>query len=227
MKRVLTPAEQSLVAHAQPMVPRLAAQYARRNASVHVSDFESAGHEALVLCIDRHRPEDGTFEQFAFRRVCGAMQDVARKAMRVLSRERARSVALSPVDLDDAPRDMTSLWEQDEADHRGPLLRDLRLQIAAFTAAELEAPETGEDAMIDAHARALAMTAIRSAVAELPPNEQAVYHHLYREETPVAEAAAAIGIEERSVLRISARIRKKLAEKLEPLVEGWRTPAPA
>ncbi len=227
MKRVLTPAEQALVAEAQPMVPRLAAEFARRNVSVHVSDFESAGNEAIVLCIDRYRPEYGTFEQFAFLRVRGAMLDAARKALRQLSRERARAGPLAAVQREDEPQDISSLFQQEQEDHRDRLVRDLRLQVASFTAAELEAPDTSEDAVVDTHARAEALRAIRSAVEEMPSNEQAVYRHVYIDEIPFAEAASAIGIEERSVHRISARIRRKLVEKLEPVVSGWRTPSPA
>ena len=61
---------------------------------------------------------------------------------------------------------------------------------------------------------------VRSAVAELPPDQRAVVvmHHL--EGVPVAEIAAALGVRPGTVMSRLARAREAMKERLRPYVEA-------
>ena len=181
------------------------------------SDLESAGNEALVVCALRYRESEGDFEAFAFLRVQGAMLDAGRKALKHFTRERRLEGQLFPVpELRFASRQdqVAALFDETEASSRDALVRDVRLQAAAFTAADLERDETSEDAVVDAHHRNAALTAIREAVGTWDERDQRLYRMLFPEEATNAEAAEALGVTERTVIRMAHRIRERLADAL-------------
>ena len=113
-----------------------------------------------------------------------------------------------------------ALFKETDASSRDALVRDVRLQVAAFTAADLERDDTTEDAVVDAHHRKAALAAIREVVGNWDEREQRLYRMLYPEEATNAEAAEALGVAERTVIRMAHRIREKLGEALAGLVSS-------
>ena len=194
---------------------------AKKYPSVHVSDFESAGNEALVDFTLRYSPEDGPYEERASYHVRYAMMDVARKALRNFTRERPRPEQLKtprgeePQTIEEAA---AAMFAAADISPRARVLRDLDLQAAAFTAAELEQEARDAHDVIEAHHHAHGLHALRAAVEEFEPRERQVYVALYREERQVNEIAEALSVDRRTISRILERIREHLAARLRPLV---------
>jgi RNA polymerase sigma factor (sigma-70 family) len=217
----LTAEQQALCASVPRLVSRLAKRHAGRTPSVDRSDFESAGDEALVACTLDYRPEDGSFEEHALARVDYAMRDVARKAMKIFTRERPRREQLRPARREDfdTPEEATAaMFAEADMPPRARLLRDLELQAAAFTAAELEQEERAAVDVVETQHRALELRALRAAVEELEARERAVYEAIYREDRQVNEIAEALGVDRRTISRITERIREHVAVRLRPLL---------
>ncbi len=221
MSAALTTDQQALCTEVRHLVGRQAERIARFNPSVDESDLVSAGNEALVDAAVAYRPQDGEFEKYAFCRVRGAMLDVVRRSMRSFGRERRHEQVMRPT-RDPVYKTLEEATAATFAASETPMIdrvnRELELQAAAFTAAELEQEERASDDVVDVHHRELALRTLREAAEELGERERAVYVALYREERPVLEVAQSLKLSRRTITRIIEQIREHLTLRLRPLL---------
>jgi len=100
-----------------------------------------------------------------------------------------------------------------------------RLEIAASSLGDGDAPLRGVEDTSSERPEAMTVSAelrqqVRSALAEIPPEQRAVVvmHHL--EGLPVTEIARALGVRPGTVMSRLARAREAMRVRLKPYVEG-------
>jgi RNA polymerase sigma factor FliA len=229
-----TRARDRLILSYAPMVKYLACRKMRELPShVELDDLVSAGLIALIGAVDRFDPDKGaTFEQYAWRRVSGALLDELRGqdwAPRRLRRS-GRAIAQARDELQSrkgrlpSELELACKLEQGVAELRRELEDLSRAEVLSLSKATqgldhpqsvelgetLEAPPGSHDPEVVTLARER-LAVVRQAISGLSQREQQILMANI-ENVPGLDIARAFGITESRVSQIMTSIRRKLSQ---------------
>ncbi|MFZ0040437.1 MAG: sigma-70 family RNA polymerase sigma factor [Solirubrobacteraceae bacterium] len=201
-----------------------------------VDDFISCGLEALIRCVDRYEPDRGaTLEQFAWRRIHGAVLDELRRfdwAPRSLRRsERELNLAREQFTVlhGRLPTrfELSEILAIDECELTRLLDDIARSDVGSLNALVVGEDETASERMDvvasqdracdpeHAAMRGRALASFRAAFDELPDRERTVAVLLHVDNLTLRQTGEIIGVSESRVCQIHARLKRGLRERLE------------
>ncbi len=212
---VLSLEQQSLADGMMARVKPMARWMHGRNPSVDYDELESACQWAVILSVQRYRPESGSFEHFALKTMRLEMKNVVRKTHGQRLRESARATRDFDSDGDDGPMTADGLEASinSPAHHdRTDVVRNLRLRAAHAALVTLH--DEGEDEHHRRRQWAMAYRVVDELVERLPPEQRAFYVEFYRNGLTLDEVAAIIDKNVRATRRVGDRVRQAVADAL-------------
>jgi RNA polymerase sigma factor (sigma-70 family) len=207
--------QQSLANSMLDRVKPMAGWMHKKHPSVDYDELESACQWGVVLSVQRHRPELGSFERFAVTTMRLEMKNAVRKFLGRRLRESARASCDFDGDSDDEPATADGL---EASINRSPhhdridILRNQRLRAAHAVLVTFS--EGGEDEHLARRQYASAYRVLDDVVERLPPDQRTFYLEFYRKGATLEEVAAMIGKEVRATRRVGDRVREAVAEAL-------------
>ncbi len=202
------------------------ARVAVRLLAAQFDDMVGAGHAAAPGIAVRFDPSHGTpLRSYARPRLQWAMFEAAAQEKRAPSRMFARLAELSrqgDADEQEEPVSLTALL--DSPPPRAAAVARLQQKAGAWLATLIaDAPPDTEEDYIAREAHALALAALKAAVAELSPEEQKLVAAFYYEKLTIDETAAQLCLTRPTTRRLHDAVKKKLAISLRHRgVEGSR-----
>ncbi len=199
------------------VVQILARVFARQWPAVHMTDFISIGHEAVVKAATRFDPRQGVpFERFARSAIWGAMLDHAHRETFVV-RGTMRHIARVMSERVEIEQSADAWLEESPTPARDEVVADLRARAAELVAAAYAggtAALTSEDIVIEEEEQRVTLSRLRRGLDDLTANERAFVQMYYEEEVTLEVIAAKMGVVVRTVYRMHDRIKAKLAKAL-------------
>ena len=212
------------------LVDAIARRIAREvGSSAELAELLSYGREGLLDAARRFDPSRGVpFRGYASFRVRGAIIDGVRKSARLPRRtherlsgllaasrtsEGAYEDALAPAAPGATPADA----ERALGEHLAAMATAVAVGLLATTGFSEEGervPVTTDDNAEEALARAELLTVVRRAIAELPPEEEALVRRHYLEGERFDHVASELGLSKSWASRLHTRAIKRLTEKL-------------
>lgn len=193
------------------------ARVAVRLLAAQFDDMVGAGHDAAPGIAVRFDPTHGTpLTTYARPRLQWAMFEAATKEKREPSRVFARLAELSrqgDADEDQAPLSLSALL--DAPPPRAAAVARLQQKAGAWLVALVaDRPRNTEEEYIAREANALAVSALRTAVSQLSPEEQRLVTAFYDEKLTIDETAGRLGLTRPTTRRLHDAVKKKLAAAL-------------
>ena len=212
------------------LVDAIARRIAREvGASAELADLLSYGREGLLDAARRFDPSRGVpFRGYASFRVRGAIIDGVRKSSRLPRRtherlsgllalgrtsEGAYEDAVAPAAPGTTPADA----ERALSEHLAAMATAVAVGLLATTGYSDDGervPVTMEDDAEEALGRAELLAVVRRAIAELPPEEEALVRRHYLEGERFDHVASELGLSKSWASRLHTRAIKRLTEKL-------------
>jgi RNA polymerase sigma factor for flagellar operon FliA len=212
------------------LVEAIARRIAREiGASAELEDLLSYGREGLLDAARRFDPSRGVpFRGYATFRVRGAIIDGVRKSSRLPRRTHERLNGLAAASQTSegvyedvlappAPGATPADAENALSEHLAAMATAVAVGLLATTGFSDEGervPVSTEEGPDDALGRAELLVLVRRAIAELPPEEEALVRRHYLEGERFDQVASELGLSKSWASRLHTRAIKRLTQKL-------------
>jgi len=202
--------------------------------TIEFEDLVGFGTQGLIEAAQRYQPERGaSFATFAYYRIRGAIYDGLRsygwlnrrEYARLREQERLDAYLQSRSDAESS-QGVRSL-EDDVAALADALDGAATVFVASLEAEQLEREADPGPSPHEQVAQDELATALRNAIAELPPQERAIIEAFYFQDRSLKDAGGDLGVSKSWACRVHAqaieRLRKKLSGYAEDAAAGRKT----